>query len=47
VPCRRVHIGEDREIDAVDLDFALQQRTDDFVVTAGECEGGFFSAFPG
>jgi hypothetical protein len=38
MPRRRVHVGEDGEVDAVDLDLSPQQGPDDFVVTAGECE---------
>ena len=41
VPRRRIHVGEDGQIDAVDLDFFIQKRTDDFIVTAGECECEF------
>ena len=41
MPRRRIHISEDREVDAVDLDLSPQQGPDDFVVTAGECEAWF------
>jgi hypothetical protein len=36
---RRIHLGQDREIDPVCLDRALFQGTDDLVIAAGEGEG--------
>ena len=34
----RIHVRQDGEIDAIDLDFAVDQWADDFVVAAGKGE---------
>ncbi len=35
---RRIHIGQNVEFDAIDLDCAVDQRADDFVIAAGKSE---------
>ena len=38
---RRIHVGEDGEVDAVRLDLAVLERAHDLVVAAGERQGNF------
>src|SRR5262245_21236222 len=42
VPRRRIHVGQDGEVNAVDLDLFIEQRTNKLVVTAGKRQRNFF-----